>query len=76
MSQAPSEMIDPATRKAILHLSFATFASMTIQRLCDPMLPELSLSFDVSRGQAAQVISYFAVTYGLMQIFFGPLGDR
>ena len=76
MSQAPSEMIDPATKQAILHLSFATFASMTIQRLCDPMLPELSLSFDVSRSQAAQVISYFAVTYGLMQIFFGPLGDK
>lgn len=76
MTPSSSEMIDPATKQAILHLSFATFASMTIQRLCDPMLPELSQSFDVSRGQAAQVISYFAVTYGLMQIFFGPLGDR
>jgi len=76
MSNAPSYVIDPATKRAILHLSFATFASMTIQRLCDPMLPELSQSFEVSRSQAAQVISYFAVAYGLMQIFFGPLGDK
>ncbi len=76
MSNASRHVIDPATKQAILHLSFATFASMTIQRLCDPMLPELSHSFDVSRSQAAQVISYFAVTYGLMQIFFGPLGDK
>ncbi len=76
MSNASRPVIDPATKQAILQLSFATFASMTIQRLCDPMLPELSHSFDVSRSQAAQVISYFAVTYGLMQIFFGPLGDK
>jgi predicted MFS family arabinose efflux permease len=76
MSQTSSSVIDPSTRQAILQLSFATFASMTIQRLCDPMLPELSQTFQVSRSQAAQVISYFAVTYGLMQIFFGPLGDK
>lgn len=76
MSKVSSSAIDPATRQALLHLSFATFASMTIQRLCDPMLPELSQTFQVSRSQAAQVISYFAVTYGLMQIFFGPLGDK
>ena len=76
MSKTSSSVIDPSTRQAILQLSFATFASMTIQRLCDPMLPELSQTFEVSRSQAAQVISYFAVTYGLMQIFFGPLGDK
>lgn len=71
-----SSLIDKSTLQAILHLSFATFASMTIQRLCDPMLPQLALDFGVERAFAAHVISYFAVTYGLMQIVFGPLGDR
>ena len=49
---------------------------MAVQRICDPMLPELSRSFDVAIGEAAQVISLFALTYGLMQLFYGPVGDR
>jgi len=76
MSEPLHHVIEPSTRKAIFHLSFATFASMTIQRLCDPMLPQLAQEFQVERTQAAHVISFFAITYGLMQVFFGPLGDR
>jgi MFS transporter, YNFM family, putative membrane transport protein len=76
MSEPLPQAIAPSTRMAILHLSFATFASMTIQRLCDPMLPQLAIDFQAERTQAAHVISFFAITYGLMQIFFGPLGDR
>lgn len=40
------------------------------------MLPELSDVFGVSLAQAAQVVSVFAVVYGLAQLFYGPLGDR
>jgi predicted MFS family arabinose efflux permease len=65
-----------STRRSILLLSFATFSSMTSQRICDAMLPELSREFTVSLGRAAQVISVFAVVYGLSQLFYGPLGDR
>lgn len=65
-----------ATRHSILLLSFATFSSMTAQRICDAMLPELSRVFSVSLAQAAQVVSVFAVVYGLAQVFYGPLGDR
>jgi predicted MFS family arabinose efflux permease len=68
--------IPAATRRAVLLLSFATFSSMTAQRLCDAMLPELAREFDVSLAQAAQVVSLFAVVYGLAQLFYGPLGDR
>jgi YNFM family putative membrane transporter len=46
------------------------------QRVCDPMLPELSRTFGVSLGHAAQVLSVFAITYGIAQLFYGPLGDR
>jgi len=68
--------VPAATRRAVLLLSFATFSSMTAQRLCDAMLPELAREFDVSLAQAAQVVSLFAVVYGLAQLFYGPLGDR
>ena len=68
--------ISPATRRTILLLSFATFASMAAQRICDAMLPELSRVFAVGLGQAAQVVSVFAITYGAAQLFYGPLGDR
>ena len=71
-----SSPIGPATRRTILLLSFATFASMVAQRICDAMLPELARVFTVSLSQAAQVVSVFAITYGAAQLFYGPLGDR
>ena len=49
---------------------------MAVQRICDAMLPELSRVFSVSLAQAAQVVSVFAITYGVAQLVFGPLGDR
>ena len=72
----PAATLSPATRRAILLLSFGTFSSMVAQRICDAMLPELSRVFAVGLPQAAQVVSVFAVTYGLAQLFYGPLGDR
>ena len=71
-----SVTLSAATRRSVLLLSFATFASMAVQRICDAMLPELSRTFSVSLAQAAQVVSVFAVVYGLAQLFYGPLGDR
>jgi predicted MFS family arabinose efflux permease len=59
-----------------LLLSFATFGSMAIQRICDAMLPELSLVFSVSITEAARVVWMFAVVYGAAQLFYGPMGDR
>ena len=49
---------------------------MAVQRICDPMLPELSRIFGTSISEASRVISFFAITYGLMQLFYGPVGDR
>ncbi len=68
--------IPPATRRTVLLLSFATFSSMVAQRICDPMLPELARVFDTGLAQAAQVVSLFAVVYGVAQLVYGPLGDR
>lgn len=71
-----SAPIPANTRRTILLLSCATFSSMAAQRICDAMLPELSRVFSVSLTQAAQVVSMFAVVYGMSQLFYGPLGDR
>ena len=45
-------------------------------RVNDALLPRLAEQFGVTLSAAAQVISYFAIAYGLSQLLFGPLGDR
>lgn len=45
-------------------------------RLCDAMLPALGLSFGVPAADASATISAFAIAYGLLQLVYGPLGDR
>jgi MFS transporter, YNFM family, putative membrane transport protein len=50
--------------------------SSAMMRVCDPMLPALAQSFGVTTGRAALTVSVYAVAYGLLQLLFGPLGDR
>lgn len=57
-------------------ISVAAFASMASMRVCDPMLVTLSQEFQVTTGDASAVIAAFAVAYGVLQLFYGPLGDR
>jgi predicted MFS family arabinose efflux permease len=57
-------------------ISLAAFSSMASMRICDPMLVALATEFQVSVGEASRVISAFAVAYGCLQLFYGPLGDR
>lgn len=45
-------------------------------RICDAMLPSIAADFFSTTGQAAMAISAFALAYGLMQLVFGPIGDR
>ena len=61
---------------AIAALALAAMASGISLRLADPLLPRLSQEFGISLGEASQVITVFAVAYGLAQLGFGPLGDR
>lgn len=62
--------------RAILLLALAAFASSTAFRICDPMLPQLAADFATTTGQAAYAVTAFAIAYGVLQMFFGPLGDR
>ena len=57
-------------------LSLCAFASMASMRICDAMLPSLATAFSATTGQVAKAISAFALAYGVMQLFYGPVGDR
>jgi MFS family permease len=65
-----------AERQHLRVMGLAGFASMASMRICDPMLVVLGQDFSVTTGEASRVVSAFAVVYGLMQLFYGPLGDR
>jgi predicted MFS family arabinose efflux permease len=65
-----------AERSSLLVMALAGFASMVSMRMCDPMLVVLGREFQVTTGEASSVVSAFAVAYGVMQLFYGPLGDR
>jgi predicted MFS family arabinose efflux permease len=60
----------------IVLLACAAFFSGAALRVCDGLLPRLARDFDITPGAAGQVVISFAVAYGLMQLVFGPLGDR
>jgi len=62
--------------RALPSLACAGFASMASMRMCDAMLPALGQAFGTSSAEAAQTVSAFAVAYGLLQLVYGPLGDR
>jgi len=63
-------------RSTLRLMGLAGFASMASARLCDPMLVVLGQEFQVTTGEASRAVSFFAVAYGVLQLFYGPLGDR
>jgi predicted MFS family arabinose efflux permease len=70
-------MSKPATtNNTVVLLAAAAFFSGAALRVCDSLLPRLAHDFSVAPGVAGQVVIGFSVAYGLMQLVFGPLGDR
>ncbi len=64
------------TNRAVFLLSLAAFASAASLRATDTLLPQLAAEFSVTAGSAAAVVTAFAISYGLLQAVYGPLGDR
>lgn len=73
---APTHVAPQPDKRMIGLLAAAAFSSTSAFRVLDPALPELALEFDISTGQAASVITWFMFAYGVMQFFYGPIGDR
>lgn len=66
----------PLPWSTVTLLAMTAFASSGMMRTLDPMLPRLASEYHVPIGSAAWAITAFAVAYGVLQSFFGPLGDR
>jgi len=62
--------------RAIAFLSLAAFGSSAALRVTDALLPQIATEFAVSTGTAGHVATAFAISYGLVQIVFGPLSER
>lgn len=78
MSDSPTATAKTLTpnRRMVWLLALASFASTSTIRVLDPALPQLAQEFDITTGQAAKVVTVFAIAYGLMLFVFGPIGDR
>lgn len=63
-------------RRDVFLLSAAAFASSASLRATDPLLPLIAEDFGVTPGAAATAATAFALAYGLLQVIYGPLGDR
>ena len=69
--------LDPTTeRRLIALLSLGAFGSAASMRVADAQLPALADHFGVGLAAVAQVITVFSVAYGVLQLAYGPLGDR
>ena len=62
--------------RAVFLLSLAAFASAASLRATDPLLPLIADEFAVTAGAASAAVTAFALSYGLLQVVCGPLGDR
>jgi predicted MFS family arabinose efflux permease len=62
--------------RAVFLLSLAAFASAASLRATDPLLPLIADEYAVTTGAASAAVTAFALSYGLLQVVCGPLGDR
>lgn len=76
-------MNDPSTPasvnvpwRTIFLFSTAAFASSVNIRVCDPLLPQVAHAFSTTPGVASSMVTAFAIAYGLLQLVWGPIGDR
>ncbi len=60
----------------LLLIGAAGFISMGTFRLTDPLLPAIANDFNATVGSVAQTVTAFTLGYGLLQLAYGPLGDR
>ena len=62
--------------RPIVALSFGACGSAAALRVCDPLLPRLSADYGAGLGTVSQAVTAFAIAYGVMQLAYGPIGDR
>ena len=74
---APSPSIAiPSRTRAIVLLAVAGFASQSMVRSADSLLPQIATDLAVTIGAASIVVSVYSLMHGSMQLVIGPIGDR
>jgi predicted MFS family arabinose efflux permease len=72
----PSPAKRTSATSAITLLALASFASQSMVRVSDSLLPQISADLGVSVGAASVVITVYALAHGSVQLIVGPVGDR
>lgn len=62
--------------RAVLLLAFAAFASAAATRAIDALLVPIAADFGTTPGAASIAATAFLLSYGLLQVMHGPIGDR
>lgn len=75
-SDQPKNENPKSTTSVIILFALAACAATTSFRICDPLLPVFAEEFGVRTAQTSGTVTWFAIAYGVMQFFYGPLGDR
>jgi MFS transporter, YNFM family, putative membrane transport protein len=57
-------------------LGAAAFCVAANMRIAEPLIPRIAQEFSVSAGAASVIATAFALSYGICQLIYGPLGDR
>jgi MFS transporter, YNFM family, putative membrane transport protein len=69
----PSPGSSASQTRAIVLLAFASFASQSMVRVTDSLLPQIAADVGTTVGTASIVVTAYAITHGSMQLFIGPL---
>jgi len=62
--------------RAIALLSLAAFASQSMVRVLDSLLPQIAGDLGVTVGAASIAVSAYGAAHGSVQLVIGPVGDR
>jgi MFS transporter, YNFM family, putative membrane transport protein len=57
-------------------LAVAGFAAQAQVRVTDSLLPQIAADFHTSVGEAALVVTSYAIAHGSVQLVIGPIGDK
>ena len=66
----------PSQTRAITLLAVAGFASQSMVRSADSLLPQIAADLAVTIGAASIIVSAYTLVHGSMQLVIGPIGDR
>lgn len=69
-------MAEPSLDRMQIWLAISCFSATLFVRAVDPLVPVIARDLSVSPGQVALLGSAFAFPFGLMQLVWGPIGDR